>query len=640
MFPLPTSALPRISAAFLLLLAITFSLPAYSQEERQKAAHSPLRLSYVEGDVSFWRYGADDWVEAQPNTPLAAGDALYIGSDGDLELQMGSRAFIRADDETHLTLVNQTADFAQFKITSGRVSFDLRSLPAGNSIEVDTPNAVFTIDHAGYYRVDVDEDVHFITRRGGRAMMVPAGGQAMSIHPSEKIVVQGQNNAHAETYVASELDRWDRWNYDRTEELVDAVSERYLPYGVAGASDLDRHGNWRVVAEYGPVWVPESAPHGWAPYSTGRWAWDPYYQWTWIDDAPWGWAPFHYGRWVHLGGYWAWAPGPVVRHAVYAPAMVAFFGVSSHVSVGFSMGGGGLGWVALSWGEPLLPWWGQPAFIGRPWWGGWGGPRVVNNVVIRNATVVNVTNITYNNTHVHNAIVATPRERFGKGRVHDDAVRVSKPRDLTHVRGALPVKPDSNRIAVGDRKGNRPPPDVSSRSVVSARPAREAKLPWREKSSRSEEKAVQEQRLVKIPKRAASELPRPKFGAQTGAERSRPPVPPKFRERRRESQPDADARINDARIEQRAENGRAQPESPRSAPPRVIQRRENERVAPAQSQPRQSRAERAVPRAVPQETRQEVETDNSDLPGKSASRVYRDRGGDNEGNDKRRRWQE
>ena len=367
-----------ITALSVLLLIVMSSLPALAQEDDQATAASPLRLSYVEGDISFSRLGAEDWVEAQINTPLAAGDALYVGRDGDLELQMGGRAFVRADDDTQLTLVNQTADFVQFKITSGRVSFDLRTLPTGFSVEVDTPNAVFTIDRTGYYRVDVNGNVHFITRRGGRAMMVPAGGQAMSIHPSEEIVVQGGAVAQAKTYVAPELDRWDRWNYERTESLIDAVSERYLPAGIAGASDLDRYGRWRVVPEYGQIWIPEAVSPGWAPYSTGRWVWDPYYQWTWIDDAPWGWAPFHYGRWVHLGGYWAWAPGPVVRHVVYAPALVAFFGVSSQVSVGIGIGGSGVGWVSLSWGEPLTPWWGRPGFIGRPWWGGWHGPRIVN----------------------------------------------------------------------------------------------------------------------------------------------------------------------------------------------------------------------------------------------------------------------
>ena len=582
---------------------------AMAQEGEQKSSPSPMRLSYVEGEVSFWRDGAEDWVEARLNTPLAAGDALYVGKDGDLELQMGSRAFVRADDDTNLSVVNQTADFVQFKITAGRVSFDLRALPSGNSIEVDTPNAVFTIDHAGYYRVDVDGDVNFTTRRGGRAMVIPAGGKAMSIHPSEEIVVQGTRVAQAETYVAPELDVWDRWNYDRTEELIDAVSERYLPYGVAGASELDRYGNWRVVADYGSVWVPASAPPGWAPYSTGSWAWDPYYQWTWIDDAPWGWAPFHYGRWVYLGGYWAWAPGPVVRQAVYAPAMVAFFGVGANVSVGFSVGGAGVGWVALSWGEPLMPWWGQPAFIGVPWWGGWGGPRVVNNVVVRNTTVINVTNITYNNTRVNKAVVATPRERFGKGQMRDESVRVKQPRELTQVRGTLPVKPDAVSLVAGTRKGIRPPPELLSRSVVSARPAREARLPWRTKSAKDEPKPATEQR-VKLPKRSASELPRPAFGAQTGAERPRPPSPPRYKERLRAAD---------------------------TAPPPVIQGREQERIAP---EPRKAKAAKIAPRAVPEEVQQQQESESADLPGKPANRMYRGRGRDGEGGNRRQRSQD
>src|SRR5262249_41105155 len=83
----------------------------------------------------------------------------------------------------------------------------------------------------------------------------------------------------------------------------------------------------------------------------------------WVDTEPWGWAPFHYGRWVFVDGYWAWAPGPIIVRPAYAPALVAFFaGVS-----------GRLAWVALGWGEPCVPWWGPPRFVGAPWWGGGGG---------------------------------------------------------------------------------------------------------------------------------------------------------------------------------------------------------------------------------------------------------------------------
>src|SRR5262249_5354707 len=124
-----------------------------------------------------------------------------------------------------------------------------------------------------------------------------------------------------------------------------------------GASELDRYGAWRVVPTYGSVWMPTGMPSGWAPYSTGSWALDPFYGWTWVDTAPWGWAPYHYGRWGFVDGFWAWAPGPVVVRPVYAPALVAFFGgPSARVSV--SIGGPVVGWVALGWGEPVVPWWG------------------------------------------------------------------------------------------------------------------------------------------------------------------------------------------------------------------------------------------------------------------------------------------
>jgi hypothetical protein len=676
MFPLP-----RISIVLSILLIVMSSFPARAQENDPNAA-SPLRLSYLEGDISFSRLGAEDWVEAQINTPLAAGDALYVGTDGNLELQMGSRAFVRADDDTQLTLVNQTADFIQFKITSGRVSFDLRTLPTGFLVEVDTPNAVFTIDRPGYYRVDVNGEVHFITRRGGRAMMVPAGGQAMSILPSEEIVVQGDDVALAKTYVAPELDRWDRWNYERTDGLVDAVSERYLPAGIAGASDLDHYGRWRVVADYGPVWVPNVISPGWVPYSTGRWVWDPYYQWTWIDDAPWGWAPFHYGRWVFLGGYWAWTPGPAVRYAVYAPALVAFFGVSPHLSVGISIGGSGVGWVALSWGEPLTPWWGRTGFIGRPWWGGWHGPRVVNNVVIKQTTIVNVTNITYHNTRVNDAVVATTREHFGRGHVHDAPVRVTQTRELAHVRGALPVKPGPASLVAGARKGIRPPESVLSRPVVSTRPPRESKLPWRTETPIAEKKTAPEQRYVKIPKRPSNDLPRPEFGAQTGAERAIPPLQPRFKERQREPEPTPRGNVMGERTQadraeprlpstsipgtatpprtvreaepvipgnvmrDRGQTGRAEPRPPRISapeaatpprvreitPPRAVQEQERARST---LEPRRGEAvvpgRRSVPEAIPQRER-------TDLPGKPANRMYR--GQDNkENSDRRRSWQ-
>src|SRR5262249_43285681 len=154
---------------------------------------------------------------------------LYTAHQGDLELQIGTRAFVRAWGDTQLGLANQEAGFLQFKVTSGHVSLDLRSLDQNQTVELDTPHAAFTIDRAGYYRVDVEStQTSFITRRGGRATMTPAGGQSVVITPSEEIVLGGAPNAPVQAYVAPELDVWDQWNYTRTEHLLDSVSARYV----------------------------------------------------------------------------------------------------------------------------------------------------------------------------------------------------------------------------------------------------------------------------------------------------------------------------------------------------------------------------------------------------------------------------
>ena len=65
---------------------------------------SPPRLGFVDGDVSFWRPGAEDWASAQVNTALAAGDSLYAGDGGNFELQSGPRALVRGGANTELRL--------------------------------------------------------------------------------------------------------------------------------------------------------------------------------------------------------------------------------------------------------------------------------------------------------------------------------------------------------------------------------------------------------------------------------------------------------------------------------------------------------------------------------------------------------
>ncbi len=437
--------------------------PAEAQAPTPSADVTPARVSYSDGEVSFWRPGAQDWTPTTLNIPLAPGDVLYAGPGGNVEIQVGPLAFVRVTNGTQIGLDNQEPGFVQLRVTGGEAAVDLGQLPPGTTIEVDTPNAAFTIARAGYYRVGVAQDsTTFTTYRGGSATMTPAGGAAAPIVANQRVVLTGTDSPQVAIGSAPQLTAWDNWNYQRTDDLLRPASARYVSSGVYGAEALDQHGSWRTVESYGTVWVPTGVPVGWVPYSTGRWIWDPRFGWTWLDDAPWGWAPYHYGRWVFLGGYWAWAPGPVIVRPVYAPALVVF------------LGGAGvrpLCWAPLGWGEPVIPWWGRRGFIGVASWRGWGGPRVVNNVVINQNTTVNVTNITvYKNVNVTNAVVGVPAERFGHGHVKVTRIKEVEVRQLKPMRGALEVKPVAASVMPATGPAVRPPAAVHSRPVVATRP--------------------------------------------------------------------------------------------------------------------------------------------------------------------------
>jgi hypothetical protein len=621
-----------IPLLFLLALSGTAALAA---DDDEAWAPTPPRLSFIDGEVSTWRPGADDWARARPNLALAEGDALYTGAGANFEVQFGSRSFVRADEHTQLSLLQQEAHRIQFKVASGRVSFDMRSLEVGDSVEVSTPNAVFVIEHPGYYRVEVNSrDSHFITRRGGEATVITADGRSLSIYPSEDIVVTAGNPVKVATYAAPAPDAWDRWNDARSDRIGDSVSARYLPPDVYGAEELDHYGHWRVVPTYGAVWIPYGVSVGWVPYSTGYWVWDSFYEWTWVDDSPWGWAPFHYGRWVTINGYWAWAPGPVVRRPVYSPALVAFMIRDGDVSVRLSIGLPGVWWVALSWGEPVLPWWGPPARRWQPWWGGWAGPRIVNNVVIQQTTVINVRDIRYHNASQPRAILTVPADKFGRERVQATVETRYRPTEFAPVRSELPVKPSSASLSGGAPKGVAPPREILTRPVVTMRAPRERAPAVQDTAPRVRSQAVPEPRYV-IPQtrrtEAARSPQRPPFGADTGPERAPEPRPPRYEEVKKSAPPPVTTRSQTPTREQPAVRSqtttREQPAvrqevkpATRPAQPSVAAPPASRPAAPGSVQAPRTPAETAPPRG---DARQEEK--ERPLPGQPASQTHRGR---------------
>ena len=500
----------RVFVAFL-ILAIAVSGPnvipaADPPSPEQSGEVTPTRVSYLYGEVSFWRPGAQEWAEAKTNTPLAPGDVLYTGADGNAELQIGPRAFVRAGNGTQIGLDNDDPDYVQFRVTAGHAAIDVREIPAGHTVEIDTPNAAFTIERKGYYHVDLAEDTtSFRAHRGGTATVTPAAGAATTVAANQQVAITGAETPSVETSAAPPLTAWDRWNNQRTTYLIQPANAQNVSPGMYGTEELAQHGTWRTEENYGPVWAPASVPSGWVPYSTGRWIWDPRFGWTWLDAAPWGWAPYHYGRWVFVRGYWGWAPGPVVVRPVYAPALVVFLGGPVAVAVR------PVQWAPLGWGEPVIPWWGRPGFVGVAWWGGWGGPRVVNNVVVNRTTTVNVTNINvYSNVHVHNAVVGVSEDRFGRGAVQTTRVDDARVRELTPVRGPLQVKPVAASAMSAERSSLTPPAAARERTVVATRTPRDFSPALRAQGLGAEREAsapAAKERIVPAPKRTVVAAP-------------------------------------------------------------------------------------------------------------------------------------
>ncbi len=384
------------------------------------------RINFLQGQVSFQASGGgdSDWVTAVPNRPLTVGDRLWVDRDGRAELHLGSTA-IRADRSTGISFLNLSDNSVQLQVSSGTVIVRLRRLDLDDSFEVDAPNLAFSLLRPGNYRIDVDPDQNrtVVTVQNGQGE-VTGGGRSYRINPDQQAAFTGTDSLDydLDDADATPANEFDRWAADRDRREDHRVSAKYVSPEMTGSEDLDDYGTWRVVPEYGPVWVPARVAPGWAPYRFGHWAWIPPWGWTWVEDEPWGFAPFHYGRWAYIGGAWGWVPGPVgagvvVARPVYAPALVAWVGGGPgfHFSVSFG-GGGGVGWVPLGPREVFVPAYRvSDTYVTRV--------NVTNTVVERNTVVnvyhntnvtnvTNVNNVTYVNQHVGGAVTVVSHDTF------------------------------------------------------------------------------------------------------------------------------------------------------------------------------------------------------------------------------------
>lgn len=377
------------------------------------AADPPLRvarLGYMSGPVSFSPAGENEWVEASLNRPIVTGDRLWADHDARVELQVGTAA-VRLGPTTSVTLLNLDDRVLQVQLAQGMLSVRVRHLDRDQVVEIDTPNLAFVIRQPGQYRIAVDPNgnaTEVLTRRGQAEVF--GDGAAYVVDAGRAYRFFGTALADYDELAAPPPDAFDRWAQERDRGYDTSPSARYVSPEVVGYQDLDAYGAWRVVPEYGNVWMPTRVVAGWAPYRDGHWAWVEPWGWTWIDDAPWGFAVSHYGRWAFIRGGWGWIPGPVAARAVYAPALVAFVGGGGFQVALTSGRVGAVGWFPLGPRDVY-----RPAYnVSRTYFTNVN----VTNTVINTTNITNVynnrgtTNVRYMNQQVPGAVIAVPTAAF------------------------------------------------------------------------------------------------------------------------------------------------------------------------------------------------------------------------------------
>ncbi len=180
-----------------------------------------LRVSLLEGDVTYQRPDLDRWVDLSINTPIFEGDKVWVGRGGRAEVEFENGGFARLSENTILEF-SRLSDVSsrsgvEVRLIQGLASFQTRAEPA---FTIQTPLFSAKLADAASFRVEVDTD-------GSGRLVVFDGKLEVSGQDSRLFVRNGElvrflsqdaNRYYLETNYVK--DEWDRWNEERNDYLT------------------------------------------------------------------------------------------------------------------------------------------------------------------------------------------------------------------------------------------------------------------------------------------------------------------------------------------------------------------------------------------------------------------------------------
>ncbi len=537
-----------------------------------------LRIRLIEGDVQVNTEDTEGWVPASLNVPLTNGDRIWVPEGGRAELQLRDGTLLRLDQKTAFDILTLDRGSYQFYLSEGRAYANFKG-NRGSLLQIDSPLSSIRAYERALFEIHILDDRHTDVSVFQGSVYVESQDGRVRVDSDKTLALS--EGAPGEIYPLGPPDDWERWNQERDRLVAQRrPPSRYLPEELHPYSnDLDDHGRWIYVREYGHVWTPTIVVSvGWAPYRVGRWVWIRG-DYVWISYEPWGWVPYHYGRWAFVPRVgWCWVPPP--RGAVFwGPGFVGWVRTPTYVS-----------WV------PLAP---REIYYGY----GYYGPYSVNITQV-NISTIHVEKVVYKNVRVQNAVTIVHHDTFVHGRRVDITVRENPfLKERIHI-GRPNIKPEKATVMPVVREiphGKRPPEKINEirvREIKERRPlAKEPEAsvlrpgsPPREMEIKRKEARPQERRPGRREERPREKAPQiePKSFPK---EAERPTEPP--REERKPVEPKP--------IEKGRERIREAP-----TPPGRIEK-------PQESRPQEKPTEKAIekipqpPAERPREERKPVE---------------------------------
>jgi len=310
--------------AIILAVAFLVSIPLglFAQSDTPSDGYyaaSFARLTFVNGEVFVQRTSDLGTERGEVNMALVQGDKLGTGA-GQVEIQFGRRNYLRLDNNSKVEfaiLPTEGDDRLKIHVLEGSAYLRISSLSGEKAVEVHSPDVSSYILDEGLYRFN-------ITLNGQTEILVSEGsleaageGGSVVVKAGESVAAEDGRLLGDPSYFTSRSDGFDQWSASRDSLLAPKSTTSYLPSDMNEYQDeLDQNGRWTYEQPYGYVWSPYGVDDDWRPYMNGRWSWYSNIGWNWISSEPWGWSVYHYGRWhwrFGLGWYWIpqnhWGPG-------------------------------------------------------------------------------------------------------------------------------------------------------------------------------------------------------------------------------------------------------------------------------------------------------------------------------------------